>query len=110
MFLCRCPGIFGTSLKVEATDIADADAVGIVPFAMSTRSFDGSPSVNRPVQVHNVMIADAGEAALAVPAVDVVHRHRHALWRGGAVHDDLIYASHSDFRYGSVFSMRQTSC
>ena len=102
--------VLGTAVLVETADVADTDAVGVVPDAVRAGLVEGTTRVYLPVQVHHKMVADAGEAALAVITVDVGHRHRPAFRRGGAVHDDLLNPAHRQLLSGFVGATRRTSC
>ena len=82
-----------TALGVEATDVADADAMGVVSSAVCAYAVVGSPAIDRPVQVNHIMIAYALPSPRLVPAVDVVDGHLHAGRCGGAVDDDGVDAA-----------------
>ena len=92
--LLGCPRVVGLSRCVEATDVADADGVGVVPFAVGTWLVNGSSGMDRAVSVDDVVVADAAEPALAVPSVDVGKGEGQAFLGGAAMDDDFVNCSH----------------
>lgn len=102
--------VLGMAVFVQTSDVTDTDAVGIVAFAVRACLFDRSTYMYRSIQIHHKMVADADETALAVPLVDVAHRHRPAFRRGGAVHDDLLNPAHRWPLSEFDGSARRTSC
>lgn len=93
--LVRGAGIGGFSCVVKAAYIANANGVSVVTFAVGPRHGRVSPGVNRAVKVNYVMITDAAETAVSVPAVNLIDSDFTTGLCGGAVNDDLIYVSHS---------------
>lgn len=94
-FLRRCARIFGCLVvSGKSTDIADADSSGIMPFAVRPNPVYRSPLLHRAVETDDIVVADAVEAALAVPAVDVGSRAVASLGCGGAVDDDTVNLAH----------------
>lgn len=67
--------VFGMTLRVETTDIADADAVSIVVFDVSTFLFQRSAGMDAAVLVDDVVVADAIPISGSVPAVNVGNCH-----------------------------------
>ena len=64
-------GVMRSSRCVEATDVADTDGVGVVTLAVGTCLGERTTLVDAAVQIDDVVVADAGEAAGTVPPVDV---------------------------------------
>ena len=97
--LLRCGACVLGCLAVggETTDIADADGVGIVTFAVCANLFERSARVDAAVKVNHIVVADAVETTLAVPAVDVGDGERLVLGGGGTMDDDVVYFAH-EFR------------
>ncbi len=79
----------------EAAYVADAYAVGIVPFTMRTGLGDGTSCVHAAIPVDDIVVSDALPVSLAVPTVYVGHSIVTALGGGGTVDDDF-----SDFSHG----------
>ena len=65
----------GAALVVVATDVADAHGAMVPPEGMCTVAVVGAALLDGAVQADDVVVADAVEAAFAVPAVDVGHAH-----------------------------------
>ncbi len=80
-----------------ATDVADADGIGIVALAMRPDFPDRSALVDGAVTVDDEVIADATEAALMMPLVYLLYGEILALRGCGAMEDDFTYASHKDY-------------
>ena len=78
----------------ETTDIADADGVGIVTFAVCANLFKRSARVDAAVKVNHIVIADAIETSLAVPAVNVGDGEGFVLCGCRTMNDDVVYLSH----------------
>ena len=78
----------------KSTDVADADAVGVVALAVCADKFERTAFVDCAVEVDDVVVADLGEATLTMPAVDVSDGERLAFGCGGAMDDYQIYFSH----------------
>lgn len=86
--------IFCFLIGIKSTDVADADAVGIVIEAMRTNLLQRTASMNGAIAVDDKVIADALPPACLVPAVDVGHGIVLALNRGGTMKDDFSDLSH----------------
>lgn len=94
LFLLRCAGVAGMTLGVEAAHVADAYAVGVVSLAVRALVLELTTFLHMSVQTDDVVVADALEASLLVPAVNLLGTDVHARRRGGAVDDDFIDGSH----------------
>ena len=57
----------------EPSDVADADGVGVMPFAVRSYLCNVATCGHRPVAVDDVVIPDSLEAPLLVPSSDVLH-------------------------------------
>ena len=66
-------GVGGMSVGIEAADISDANALGVVTWAMGTDLFDGTASVDAAVRVHDIMIAYVVPSEALVVAADALH-------------------------------------
>ena len=87
-------GVGGVAVGIEAADIGDADALGVVTGAMGTDLFDGTASVDAAVRVHDIMIAYVVPAEALVVAADALHGAVGIGAGGGAVDDDFGDLSH----------------
>ena len=63
-------GVGGVSVGIEAADIGDANAMGVVTWAMGTDLFDGTAGVDAAVRVDDIMIADVVPVEALVVAAD----------------------------------------
>ena len=81
-------------VRSKTTDIADADAVGVVPLAVCASQLYRATFVDSAVEVDDVVVTDLGEATLTMPAVDVSDGERLAFGCGGAMDDDGVNLSH----------------
>lgn len=93
MLLLGCPGIFGTTLGVETSFIADANAVLVVVLGM------GAGEVFMTRLVHLTITGDVivvgGEAETGLMAGDEVSdRKRTVAARGATVNDNEVDATH----------------
>ena len=91
-------GVGGAAVGIEAADISDANALGVVTWAMGTDLFDGTASVDAAIGVDDVMIADVVPAEGTVVSPYGFHRTDGIGARGGAVDDDFGDCSHGAFR------------
>ena len=82
-------GVGGMSVGIEAADISDANALGVVTWAMGTDLFDGTASVDAAIGVDDVMIADVVPAEGTVVSPYGFHRTDGIGARGGAVDDGV---------------------
>ena len=93
----RGAGVGKATVSIEAADIGDADAVGVVAFGMCAGLLDGSALVDAAVGVDDVMIANVTPAEGTVVAADAFHGADCIGARGGAMDDDFGDCSHGDF-------------
>ena len=84
-----------SSVGSEASDVADADAGGVVAAAMSSYLGDRAAYLNASVEQHDVVVANGSETLLTVPTVDVGGGERFALASGGAMDYDFVNLSHN---------------
>lgn len=87
-------GVGRATVGIETADIGDADALGVVTWAMGTDLFDGTASVDAAVRVHDIMIAYVVPAEGTVVSSYGFHRTDGTGARGGAVDDDFGDCSH----------------
>ena len=87
--------ILRLAILVEASDVADADAVGIATSAMSANLLDGPTLFDTAISPYDIMIANALPASLLVPSVDVGSTIVLALNSGTAMNDDFSDCSHT---------------
>lgn len=92
--LCICTGVGGVAVGIEAADIGDADALGVVTWAMGTDLFDGATREDAAVGVDDIVIADVAPAEGTVVSPYGFHRTDGIGARGGAVDDDFGDCSH----------------
>lgn len=67
--LFSCSSVGGLPIFVQTTDIHDADAVGVVSFAMSANLVERSAHLQGTIEPYYVVIPDAIEALLSMPLV-----------------------------------------
>ena len=91
-------GVGGVAVGIEAADVGDADALGVVAGAMGTDLFDGTASVDAAVRVHDIMIADVVPTEALVVAADALHGAFGIGTGSGAMDDDFGDCSHGVFR------------
>ena len=94
LFLCRGAGVFRPTVGVESPDVADADGVGIVAFAVGSDHFDWATGVDAAVTIDDIVVANHLETPGFVPAVDVGNGIVLALGSGGTVDDEFGDLSH----------------
>ena len=82
-------GVGGVAVGIEAADIGDADALGVVAGAMGTDFLDGTASVDAAVGVDDIVIADVAPAEGTVVFPYGFHRTDGIGARGGAMDDDF---------------------
>ena len=85
------------AVHVQATYVADANAVGVMPLAVGSRLFYLATCFYRTVQQHHIVVAYHGVALFAVPAVYVAGSEMSALLSGRAMDDYFCYCSHGYF-------------
>ena len=86
--------LWSLAVGSEAADIANANRVAIVVFAMSALHFLWSPRFNCPVNGNDIMIPAAEPTEGTMVAVDVRHPQCAALLIGRAMHDNQRYFPH----------------
>ena len=90
-------GVGGVAVGIEAADIGDADALGVVTGAMGTDLFDGTASVDAAVRVDDIMIANVVPAETLMVAADALDGAVGIGSGGGAMDDDFGDCSHFFF-------------
>ena len=90
----RGAGVGRAAVGIEAADIGDADAVGVVAIGMRARLLDRAASVDTAVGVDDVMIADVAPTKGTVVAANALHGADSVGACGGAVDDDFGDCSH----------------
>ena len=90
-------GVGGMSVGIEAADIGDANALGVVTWAMGTDLFDGTASVDAAVRVHDIMIAYVVPAEALMVVTDALHGTVGIGTGSGAMDDDFGDCSHFFF-------------
>lgn len=78
----------------NSANIADANAVGIMPLTVSTRHRERSALMATPVPVDNVVVANGAEPTLAMPQHYLFYGVVLALWRSRAMDNDFTDDSH----------------
>lgn len=79
-------------LVLQATDVADADARGIVTLAMCALLTEGTTLENRAILGDDVMISNVSPATICnMPTLDVGHCNILTFKSGRAVQYDFIY-------------------
>lgn len=77
------------SVLGHTTNIADANAVGIMPQAMGASYVLGTSFVDAAVPIDDIVITYVGKMACQVPTTNIVHREVLAFGGGTAVYDDF---------------------
>ena len=90
-------GVGGVAVGIEAADISDANALGVVTWAMGTDLFDGTASVDAAIGVDDIMIADVAPAEAHMVAADALDGAVGIGSGGGAMDDDFGDCSHFFF-------------
>ena len=99
LLLLGCASVLGCFVVFgKSTDVADADAVGVMSLAVCADEFERTAFVDCAVEVDDVVVAYLGEATLTMPAVDVSDGEGLAFGCGGAMDDYQIYFSHKSKR------------
>lgn len=104
-FLCCRPSVLGLAVGRQTADIADADADSIVTFAMCANLVLRSGCVYAAVSINHEVIADAVEASLSMPAVDVFDGKVLALFGGTTMNDDFCYFSHDRLNLNKIITL-----
>lgn len=85
---CVCPWAF--SVLGHTTDVADANAVGIMPQAMGASIVLGTSLVDASVAIDDIVITDVGKLTCQVPTTNVLHREVLAFGGGRAMNDNSV--------------------
>ena len=86
--------IGGVAVGIEAANIGDADALGVVARTMGTDFFDGTASVDAAVGVDDIVIADVVPAEAFMVAADALYGAVGIGTGSGAMDDDFGDVSH----------------
>lgn len=106
--LLRRAGVPGcATIRGDATDVADAERMGVVARAMGTDLCDGTTDVDRAVAIDHIVIADGAVAPLAMPTGDVRNGVVLALRRGRTMDDDFLNLSHG---YSTLIPLSLMDC
>lgn len=92
LFRARVIRVFAVS--GQATDIADAYGMGVVPLAVRSHLCERSAMMHRAVAVDYEVISDGSKASLPVPTVDICRGEVLAFRRGRAMDDDEVNLAH----------------
>lgn len=96
LLLLRSACVLGRfSVLGHTTDVADSNAVGIMPQAMGASYVLSTSLVDAAVTIDDIVITDVGKLACQVPTTNVVHREIFAFRGGRAMNDNFSDASHS---------------
>ena len=87
-------GVLGFALAVETADIADADGMGIMAFAVRSGLLDGAALVNAAVEINHEVVPDVHKVALKVPLADLLDGDMTTLGRGTAMHQNFRNGTH----------------
>lgn len=77
------------SVLGHTTDVADANAVGIMPQAMGASYVLGTSLVDASVAIDDIVITDVGKLACQVPTTNIVHCEVLAFGSCTAVYDNF---------------------
>lgn len=96
LLLLWCACVLGRfSVLGHTTNIADANAVGIMPQAMGASDVLGTSLVDAAVPIDDIVITYVGKLASKMPTANVVHCEIFAFGGGRAMNDNFSDASHS---------------
>ena len=82
-------GVGGVAVGIEAADISDANALGVVSRTMGTDLFDGATREDAAVGVDDIVIADVVPAEALMVATDALHGTVGIGTGSGAMDDDF---------------------
>lgn len=99
MLLLRCPGIGRTTLGVETSFIADANAVLVVVLGMGAGEVFMTRLVHLTITGDVIVVGGEAETGL-VAGNEVSDRKRTVAARGATVDDDEVNASHLVLSFG----------
>ena len=77
------------SVLGHTTDVADANAVGIMPQTMGASYVFSTSLVDAAVTIDDIVITYVGKMAGQVPTANILHREVLAFGGGTAVYDDF---------------------
>ena len=83
------------SILGHTANVADANAVGIMPQAMGASYVLSTPLVDAAVPIDDIVITNVSKMACQVPTTNVVHCEIFAFGSGRAMNDNFSDASHS---------------
>ena len=89
-----CAGVGGMAVGIEASLVADADAVEVVMLGMGTDFFLGTAGVEVAVLGDVIVVTDGAEATGLVAGFECLHREVLRYLGGRTVNDDQINFSH----------------
>ena len=95
--LCRCACISRFAFVIQSADIADAYAVGVMPFAMCSDGGERSACFDSTVHQNEVVVANVAKATLPMPPAHIVHIDMRQRFGGSAMDDDRIDCAHNDW-------------
>ena len=78
-----------------ATNVANANRIGVMPQTVSTDFLNVTSLVDAAVEVNHEVIADALEATLLVPGIDVGDREGFAFRCRSTMNDNFVNLSHN---------------
>ena len=90
-------GVGGVAVSIKASDIGDADALGVVARAVGTDLLDGTARADAAVGIDDIVIADVVPSEAFMVATDALHGAVGIGAGGGAVDDDFGDCSHFFF-------------
>lgn len=94
----RGAGVGRMTVGIEAADISDANALGVVSRTMGTDLFDGATREDAAVGVDDIVIVDVVPAKGTMVSPYGFHREDGVRTCGGAMDDDFGDCSHGVFR------------
>ena len=92
--VCRLGVFWGPPILGDPTDIADSDAVGIMPFAVSPYHCKRPSCMADPITVNHIVIANGLEALLAMNSGQLLYAKVLPFGRCRAMDDDFVNPSH----------------
>lgn len=93
----RGAGVGRATVGIEAADIGDADAVGIVTFGVCAGLLHRAASADAAIGIDDVLIANVAPAKGAMVSPYGFHRADGVRACGSAMDDDFSDCSHDDF-------------
>ena len=92
--LCRCASVGGCAFGIQSADVTYTDAMRVMPLAMCSGDGERSACFDSAVHKNEVMVADVIEAALCMPAANVIDVEMPHCLSCCTVDDDGINPSH----------------